>query len=173
MSAHANLSECYVEELKDLISANDQMKKVVKKLAKVANDEKLKTKLTSSVDGIDSHTDMLKELLSEAGGKGKEHCRGMEGLVAEAEHHVLEEEFEDDDVRDVVIVTQFQRMSHYGICGFGTAAAFAGALGHKAHVKKLDKATSDIYKSDENMTMLAEQSVNLKAKEDAATGAEK
>jgi len=56
-------------------------------------------------------------------------------------------------------------MTHYGIAGFGTAAAFAKALGLKDDNKKLRDATKDIYASDAFMTKLAETSVNLEAED--------
>ena len=165
MSAPKNLEDCYTEELKDLISANDQMKGVVDKLASKAGCEKLRARLDKAGKGIQQHTDTLKELLADCGEDGKEHCKGMEGLVKEAEKHAIEEDISDPDVRDVVIVAQYQRMCHYGICGFGTAKAFAEALGKDDHARKLDQATADIYGADENMTDLAERAVNLRAKE--------
>jgi ferritin-like metal-binding protein YciE len=55
-------------------------------------------------------------------------------------------------------------MSHYGIAGFGTAAAFADALGLDDAVSKLKEATGDIYESDDYMSELAERSENLEAK---------
>ncbi|WP_394270542.1 ferritin-like domain-containing protein [Qipengyuania sp.] len=164
MSAPENLEDCYAGELADLWSANDQMEKVVKELASVASDDKLKQKLEKATEGIAKHTKTIKALLDEMGESEKEHCKGMEGLVKEARKHAIEEDIQDDDVRDVVIVAQYQRMCHYGICGFGTSKAFAEALGKKDHVKKLDEITASIYDADENMSDLAERSVNLAAK---------
>jgi len=164
MSAPENLADCYSGELMDLVSANDQMKVVVKKLAAKAGDSKLKSRLEKSIEGIQTHTDTVKELLKDLGETGKEHCVGMEGLCKEAEKHAIDEKIEDNDVRDVVIVAQYQRLCHYGICGFGTAKAFAEGLENKAHVAKLDKITADIYGADENMSELAEMCVNLQAK---------
>jgi ferritin-like metal-binding protein YciE len=54
----------------------------------------------------------------------------MEGLVAEAKKHALDEEL-DPSLRDLAIVAQYPRMSHYGLAGFGTPAAYAEALGEK------------------------------------------
>lgn len=167
MSAPENLTDCYIDELADNWSANDQMKDVVKELAEAASDTRLKDRLNRSADGIERHTETIKELLEEYGETEKEHCKGMEGLVKEARKHAIEEDIEDDDVRDVVIVAQYQRMCHYGICGIGTAKAFAEALGKGDHVRKLDKILSEIYGADENMTDLAERSVNLQAREPA------
>jgi ferritin-like metal-binding protein YciE len=169
MSAPSNLEDVYHEELQDLWSANDQMIKAVEKMAGKAGDARLRQRLEKSVGGIQKHTDEIKQLLEASGGElSKEHCKGMEGLVKEALKHAVDEKFDDSDVRDVVIVAQFQRMSHYGIAGFGTAAAYAEALGRTQDARKLDRITKEIYKSDENMTDLAERSVNLQAKETEA-----
>jgi ferritin-like metal-binding protein YciE len=56
-------------------------------------------------------------------------------------------------------------MTHYGIAGFGTAAAYAKALGLKEDTKVLKTATKEIYSGDEYGTRLAETSVNIDANE--------
>ena len=165
MSAPSDLKGLYVEELGDSWSANDQMQKVVKDLAGAAGDSKLKKRLENASDGIRKHTEQIKKLLEDMGeGDAKEHCKGMEGLVKEARKHAIDAKIQDEDVRDVAIISQYQRMCHYGLAGFGTAKAFAEALGKSDHVKKLDKIVSEIYDADENMSDLAERSINLQAK---------
>lgn len=166
MAAPEDLMEIYTDELKDLWSANDQMKKVLKKITTKASDAALKEMLTNSQAGIEKHTDVLKDLIAANDEKvSKEHCKGMEGLVAEATKHVLEEGPDKGPLLDVMIIAQYQRMTHYGIAGFGTAAAFADALGLKDDTKKLKAATKEIYGGDEYMTKLAETSVNLQAED--------
>tara|TARA_R110000744_G_scaffold340191_1_gene445383 strand:+ start:8308 stop:8814 length:507 start_codon:yes stop_codon:yes gene_type:complete len=165
MSDPQNLSELYLEELQDLWSANDQMSRMVDDMAGVISDAKLKEQMTHSVRGIRKHTDTLKELIEDANGECKsEHCKGMEGLVAEARKHTIEAD-NDGAVKDVVAITQFQRMSHYGIAGFGTAKAFAEALGKTEAAGKLDEITKDIYACDDYLSELAERSRNLDALE--------
>ena len=166
MSAPENLTDLYTGELQDLWSANDQMSRALKKFVPKVSDGSLKEMLSKSVEGISAHTNVLKELLAASDEKvKKEHCKGMEGLVAEAIKHVNEEGLKKGPVLDAVIIAQYQRMSHYGIAGFGTAASFAGTLKLKDAQKKLKAATKDIYSSDEYMTKLAETSVNIEAKE--------
>ena len=164
MSKPKDLKDLYAGELKDLWSANDQMRRALDKLGAKASDNKLKDMLTKSKDGIQKHTDILKELISTQGEEvSKEHCKGMEGLVSEATKHLVNEAPAQGPVWDALMIAQYQRMSHYGIAGFGTAAAYAKALDLKDDVKKLDSATKDIYNSDEYMTKLAEASVNMGA----------
>src|ERR1700760_552497 len=125
MSAPKSLKDIYIEELRDLWSANDQMQRILPKLSAAAGSE-LSEMLDDAVEGIQKHTHVLKDLIEDNGGElSSDHCRGMEGLVREAQAHALDETIENKDVRDVIIVAQYQRMCHYGLAGFGTAAAYA------------------------------------------------
>ena len=168
MSAPQDLHDLYIGELQDLWSANDQMSRVLKKLVPLASDDQLQSMLEESIEGIAEHTDLLKELLeTHDEDVKKEHCKGMEGLAAEAIKHTTDEAPPKGPVLDAQIIAQYQRMTHYGIAGFGTATAFAEALGYDDDAEKLDDATASIYNGDEYMTKLAEGAVNEEA-EDAA-----
>ena len=166
MSEITTLQELYVDELKDLWSANDQMAKALKKIAKQATEPKLTQLLQKSQDGIAAHTDILKGLIEGQDEKlKKEHCKGMEGLVAEALKHTVEEAPKSGPVLDAAIIAQYQRMTHYGITGFGTVAAFAKALKLKDDSAKLKAAVKDMHSADELMSELAESAVNVEAVE--------
>ena len=76
-----------------------------------AADKKLKDLLDRSVEGIAKHSETLKSVLESQGGRvAKEHCKGMEGLVAEANRHAIDADVEAS-LRDLVIIAQYQRMS--------------------------------------------------------------
>lgn len=163
MSTPEDLKDLYTDELKDLWSANDQMQRLLKKVGSKAADGELKDMLSQSQEGIAKHTELLKALIEGQDEKvKKEHCKGMEGLVAEATKHVVEEGPEKGPLLDAVIISQYQRMSHYGLAGFGTAAAYAKALGLKDDAKQLADAVKDIYASDKYTSKLA-ASVNQEA----------
>ena len=165
MSAPDSLSEIYGDEMKDLWSANDQMTRAVKTMSEKAHDPKLKAMLEQSLAGINKHTSTLKELLSDSGTEvEQEHCKGMEGLVKEALKHSVKEAPEDGELRDIAIISQYQRMSHYGIAGFGSVAALAAALGKKDHVTKLKTIVSEIYQGDEFASKLGEKTAKVAAK---------
>lgn len=164
MADIATLQELYVDELKDLWSANDQMARALKKIAAKATHPKLKEMLVQSQDGIAEHTATLKELIEGQDEKvSKEHCKGMEGLVAEALKHTIEEAPEKGPVLDAAIIAQYQRLTHYGITGFGTVGAFAKALKLKDDVKKLTASVADMKGADELVSELAESAVNTEA----------
>ena len=164
MSKISSLQELYVDELKDLWSANDQMVRALTKIALQAQNPKLQSMLKKSQTGIAKHTGILKSIIEAQGEKvKKEHCKGMEGLAAEAIKHTVEEAPESGPVLDAAIIAQYQRMTHYGITGFGTVSAFANALKLADDQTKLQSAVKDMYQSDELMTELAESAVNIQA----------
>ncbi len=161
MSEISSLSDLYIDELKDLWSANDQMARVLKKMAPKATNPKLKKMLDASQAGIADHTNLLKALIANQDETvSKEHCKGMEGLVAEAVKHTIDEAPKKGAVLDASIIAQYQRMTHYGLTGFGTVAAFAKALKFDDDNKQLKAAVKEMYKTDELMTELAEAAVN-------------
>ena len=164
MSKISSLQELYVDELKDLWSANDQMVRALTKIAPQAQNPKLQSMLKKSQTGIAKHTEILKSIIEAQGEKvKKEHCKGMEGLAAEAIKHTVEDAPESGPVLDAAIIAQYQRMTHYGITGFGTVSAFANALKLADDQTKLQSAVKEMYQSDELMTELAESAVNIQA----------
>lgn len=172
MSAPTSLKEVYTDEIKDLWSANDQMIRALKTLSEGVHDAKLKTHLTKSISGIEAHNGTLKGLLSDAGAEvEKEHCKGMEGLCKEALKHGQKEAPENGELRDIVIISQYQRMCHYGITGFGSVKAIAKALGMKDHAKKLEEIVADIYGADEMTSQMGEKAAKLAAKHEKASAA--
>ena len=151
-TAPTNLKEIYTADMRDLWSANDQMQQVLQSFAEKASDPKLKQLFEKSVNGIGSHTQALREL---AGADHGSPCPGMQGLVQEAKQHALESDL-SPKLRDLEMIAQYQRMSHYGLAGFGTVAAYAQALGMTAEATKLKAMVSDIYQADEYSSSLAE-----------------
>ena len=93
----------------------------------------------------------------------KEHCKGMQGLVTEAIKHTIDDAPEQGPVLDAAIIAQYQRMTHYGITGFGTVAAFSKALKLQDDNKQLKAAVKDMYRADDLMSELAEAAVNIDA----------
>ena len=164
MAKIATLQELYVDELKDLWSANDQMARALRKILPQASNPKLKAMLEAAQGGIAQHTEILKSLIAGQDDEvSKEHCKGMEGLVAEALKHTIDEAPEAGPVLDAAIIAQFQRMTHYGITGFGTVSACAKALKLDDDAEKLSDAVADMHDGDDLMSELAESAVNAKA----------
>lgn len=164
MAEISTLFDLYIGELQDLWSANDQMARALQKITPQATSPKLRQMLEASQKGIAGHTDLLKALIANQDEQlSKEHCKGMEGLAAEAIKHTIDEAPAKGPVLDATIIAQYQRMTHYGITGFGTVAAFAKALDLDDDNTQLKSAVQEIYNADELITELAEAAVNKEA----------
>lgn len=160
----SSLKDVYIDQLQDIYSADRQALGATKELRDAATNKELKDALDRGVTGIQKGMDALTTIIKghDADPTG-EFCKGMEGLVKEAQAHVLNADFSDDDVRDAMIITQYQRMAHYGIAGYGCCVAFAKRLGLDEDVSKLEECLDQTYEGDRAMTDLAVGDINKAA----------
>ncbi len=158
------LEDLYVEQLKDIYSANSQALDVAKAMAEAATDTDLKDALQAGADGIQAGIDALEGIAARHDEQPSgEHCKGMEGLVKEARAHALDESFGEDATRDAMIITQYQRLVHYAIAGYGCLAAFAARLDLAEDVTALKDCLDASYEGDRTMTELATGGINEEA----------
>ena len=158
------LSDLYTDQLQDLYSANKQALDVTKQMQREAASSELGEALTQGVVGISQGMEKVKTLIQslDADPDG-EHCKGMEGLVKEAKAHALKADIVDSDVRDASIIAQYQRMAHYAMSGYGTAAAFAERLGRERDAQTLRSCLDETRSGDHRLTGIAVGTVNREA----------
>jgi ferritin-like metal-binding protein YciE len=159
--ATKGLKELYIDELKDLYNAENQLVKALPKLAKAANSDELRAGFEEHLEQTKGHVQRLEqifELLDESP-KGKK-CKGMEGLIEEG-NEMAGEDFEGA-VLDAGLIGAAQRVEHYEIAGYGTARAFAEVLGESEHVSLLEETLQEEEETDEKLSKLAEQ-INAEA----------
>ncbi|MGR3502980.1 ferritin-like domain-containing protein [Pseudaestuariivita sp.] len=158
------LKDVYIDQVKDLYSACNQSHKMTVQLADAATNETLKGALTAGAEGIKDGMEAAAAIVKAHGEEpSDEFCKGMEGLVKEAKAHAIDEDFGDRDARDAMIITQYQRMVHYGIAGWGCVVAFAKRLGLDEDAHTLQKCLDDTYDGDRRMTEIAAGEVNRAA----------
>jgi len=150
------LKELYVEELRDIYNAENQLVKALPKLAKAADSDELRRGFEEHLEQTRGHVariEQIFEMLDESP-KGKK-CAGMEGLVEEGSE-VIKEGLEGA-VLDAALIGAAQRVEHYEIAAYGTVIAFAQTLGETEHASLLEETLSEEKKTDEKLTELAKQ----------------
>lgn len=159
------LKDLYIDELKDLYSAENQLVKALPKMSKAASSDELRQGFEEHLEQTRGHVERLEEIFRSLGEspKGKK-CVGMEGLVKEGSE-VMEEDFEDA-VMDAALIGAAQRVEHYEIAAYGTASEFAKILGESEHVSLLEETLQEEKETDEKLTKLAEE-INPQANETA------
>ena len=156
-----NLKDLYLDQLKDLYSACKQSMPVVTELGRAAQSRELSEALIAGNQGISRGMEVLAELCDRHGvDPTGEHCKGMEGIVAEARKHGLETEYADEDAQDAAIITQYQRMMHYAIAGYGCVRTFANRLDLDGDAASLQECLDNTWEGDRRMTKIAEGGVN-------------
>ena len=158
------LEDLYLEQIKDIYSANKQALEITQELAEAANNPDLSDALRAGVDGIQNGITAI-ETISKSHDESPtgEHCKGMEGLVKEARAHAIEESFGDGATKDAMIITQYQRLTHYAIAGYGCLAAFANRLELDDDLAALKTCLDASYDGDRTMTALATGGINKSA----------
>ncbi len=161
-----SLKDVYIDQLQDLYSADRQALEATRKLADASTNDELKQALSRGVDGIQRGMETLADVIrAHDEDPTDEFCKGMEGLVKEVKAHVLDADFGDDDARDAMIITQYQRMTHYGLAGYGCVTAFARRLELNDQADRLQECLDHTYEGDRLMSRIAEGGVNAAAAE--------
>lgn len=157
------LKDLYVDELKDLYSAETQLVKALPKMAKAANSDKLRRGFEEHLEQTKGHVLRLEKVFQALGEspKGKK-CKGMEGLVEEGAE-AIDEDFEGS-LMDAALIGAAQRVEHYEIAAYGTVRAFAEELGETEHASLLTETLEEEKATDEKLTELA-QEINAQANE--------
>lgn len=156
-----SIQDLFVEELKDLYSAEKQITKALPKMAKAASSDELRQAFESHLEETNGHVDRLEQIFEVLGksSRGKT-CEGMKGLLSEGAE--LIDEIEKGDVLDAGLISAAQRVEHYEISGYGSVRAYAELLGN-SQVADLLQATLDEEKAaDEKLTQIS-KTVNTQA----------
>src|SRR5271166_4943692 len=105
-----SLQEVYIEELKDLFSAENQLTKALPKMAKAASSDELRAGFEEHLEQTKGHVDRLERIFKELGEKptGKK-CKGMEGLVEEGDEMIKKDELEGEAL-DAGLISAAQRV---------------------------------------------------------------
>ena len=163
-----SLQALYVDELKDLYSAEKQLLKALPKMAKAASDEQLAANFLEHARVTERQVQRLERIFADLdeSPRGKK-CVGMEGLIEEAQELLKEDS--EPDVLDAGLIAKAQHVEHYEIAGYGTVRTYAEQLGLTRHAELLQQTLDEEGEADKRLSALAESSINLQA-EMADTG---
>ncbi|HET8824427.1 MAG TPA: ferritin-like domain-containing protein [Terriglobales bacterium] len=156
-----SLRELYVEQLRDLYDAENQLIKALPKMAKEASSDELRQGIEEHLEQTRGHAERIEQIFEQLGEKPKgKKCKGMQGLLEEGKE-TLEEDMEED-TKDAAIIAAAQRVEHYEISGYGTARTYANLLGENEAAELLEETLNEEKETDQKLTQLAEE-INVEA----------
>jgi ferritin-like metal-binding protein YciE len=150
------LRDLYIDELRDLYSAETQLTKALPKMAKASSNSQLRQAFEEHLRQTSEHVSRLEQIFDmlEEKAAGKK-CLGMDGLVKEGAE-TIQEDYEDA-VTDAAIIGAAQRVEHYEIAAYGTTRELARLLEEDEHVSLLEQTLGEEKQTDERLTQLAEE----------------
>jgi ferritin-like metal-binding protein YciE len=158
------LRDLYVEELKDLYSAENQILKALPRMMKAATHPQLKKAFAKHEKQTQQQVKRLERICREldVSPRGKK-CVGMEGLIEEGKELIKEKP--EKDVLDAGLITAAQHVEHYEMAGYGTCRTWARLLGYENQAQLLQTTLDEEQQTDLDLTAIAESSINIEAAE--------
>lgn len=157
-----SLQKLYIEELKDLYSAEKQLVQALPRMAKKASNPQLRAAFEEHLEVTKKQVERLDRIFErlERSPRGKK-CKGMEGLIEEGKE-MMQEDMEPE-VLDAALISAAQKVEHYEMAGYGTVRTYARILGEDGDARLLQQTLDEEGEADKKLTQLAESSVNVEA----------
>ena len=159
-----SMEKLYVDQLRDIYDAENQLVRALPKMAKAATSGELRTAFEGHLEKTRGHIRRLDEIFRGLGHppKGKS-CKAMIGLVEEGEELIRGDM--DPSVKDAGLIAAAQKVEHYEIAAYGTLRTFAEFRGDSQAAQALQETLDEEYEADKTLTQVAESQINVQAAE--------
>jgi ferritin-like metal-binding protein YciE len=158
-----NLDQLFVDGLKDLYDAEHQILEALPKMAEMASSTELRQAFQMHEQQTRQQVRRLEKVFQEMRQRpDRKKCVGMEGIIHEGQQH-MKEYRSDRDLLDAAMLASAQKVEHYEISGYGTSKTYAQMLGMQNAAQLLDQTLKEEYSTDERLTHLAENFININA----------
>jgi ferritin-like metal-binding protein YciE len=159
----SKLREFFIEQLQDILWAEQKLVKTLPHLAKAAHSADLKDAFNGHLEETRNHVTRIEKAFSLMKEKAKaEECPGMKGIIAEGEE-LIDETGKDTAQRDVGLIFAGQKAEHYEIATYGGLIQLARTMGQTEIADLLNQTLSEEKKADQKLTQIAETQSNPQA----------
>jgi ferritin-like metal-binding protein YciE len=156
-----SLHDLYLQELRDLYSAEKQILKALPKVIENIDSPDLRTALSNHLEETKNHVIRLEQVFRLHNQPAKtETCDGMKGILSEGED-ILDHD-ENTAVRDAGIISSCQRVEHYEMAAYGSVRTWAEQMGHTEAARILQQTLDEEKRADQKLTQIATQ-LNLES----------
>lgn len=150
-----SLRELYINQLRSLLSTEQQITEALPKMMEKATDMELKQAFQTHLKETQTHVSRLEQILSERGKVDAIKCKSTAALISGAED--LIKDAKDESVRDAVLIASAQKVEHFEIASYGTVRNWARILGENKHAQLLDQTVKEEGNADHILTSIAER----------------
>lgn len=148
------LGDAFVDELRDVLSAEKQLVRALPKMAKGATSDQLRAAIETHLEETKTHVERVEAAFESIDLKPRsKKCEAMDGLLEEGSA-ILEEEAAPE-VLDALIIAAAQKVEHYEIATYGTLCTWAKILGYGAALKLLKQNLAEEEAADQKLTEIS------------------
>ena len=157
-----NLTDLFVETLKDTYYAEKALLKALPKMAKAAESDQLRRGFETHRDQTETHVERLEKVFEMCGMRPKaKTCDAILGIIEEGKD--VMEEFRGTEALDAGLIAAAQAAEHYEISRYGALKTWAAQLGMRDAARLLEETLNEEKQTDRLLTEMAESSANRKA----------
>lgn len=157
---NAHLHELFVDELRDILGAEKQLLKGLKKMASNATNNHLKAAFEDHYTQTEHQIDRLKQTFETIGLTVRaKKCKAMDGLLDEADE--IMDSFEKGKVLDAAMIAAAQKIEHYEIASYGCLVTYAKLMEHDQAEELLAETLAEEKGADVKLTKIAMAEVNI------------
>ena len=152
------LHEPFVDALKDLYDAEQQLVKALPKVEKKADNADLKAAIKAHWEETKEHVNRLEKVFKSINEKpARKTCQAMKGLLEEGEEVIKEED--QGPGTDALLILAAQKVEHYEIASYGTLRKWAEEMGHDKAMELLSETLEEEKAADDKLTEVALEEV--------------
>jgi len=163
----SQVRELLIEELQDLLHAEQQLVNALPKMAQAAHNPKLRECFEKHLVQTENHVDRLKQVFEILGEEAEpKPCRAMMGLIEEGQERIEQASDKDELAADLSLIGIAQKVEHYEISGYGTVRAMARQIGEVDAATLLSHTLGEEEAADYLLTSVAKPLVQEALSED-------
>ena len=162
------LQKFFIDQLKDMYYAEQELLKAMPELKNAATTEELEDAIEGHMKQTQRHVKRLEKVFQMIDQKpeGKK-CEAMDGLLREC-RNIIKETEEQTMTRDAALVIAAQKIEHYEIASYGGLVALALTMGMERAADILDKTLAEEEDTDRLLTDIAETYINVEAEHEGS-----
>jgi len=162
------LQKFFIDQLKDMYYAEQELLRALPEVKKAATTEELEDAIEDHLKQTERHVKRLEKVFHMIGLKpeGKK-CEAMDGLLREC-RNIINETEEHTMTRDAALIIAAQKIEHYEIASYGGLVALSVTLGLERAADILDKTLAEEEEADQLLTDIAETYINVEAEHEGA-----
>jgi len=163
----AHLKKLLIDQLRDLLNAENQLTKALPKMAEAAHHPVLKEGFQKHLTQTEGHVERLRNVFAALGENPEpKQCKAMTGLIEEGEETIEEGRQMPELAADLALIAAAQRVEHYEIAAYGTARTLARQIREMECSRLLSQTLGEEETTDYLLTTIADPLMQRAALED-------